>query len=54
MTIVTDRFITLTQGEFHASRDPVILSTILGSCVAVCLHGPGSGSGGMASTRWGS
>lgn len=47
MTIVTDRFITLTQGEFHASRDPVVLSTILGSCVAVCLHDPDSGIGGM-------
>lgn len=47
MTIVTDRFITLTQGEFHASREPVILSTILGSCVAVCLHDPASGIGGM-------
>ncbi len=47
MTIVTDRFITLTQGEFHASCDAVVLSTILGSCVAVCLHDPGSGIGGM-------
>lgn len=47
MTVVTARFITLTQGEYHASRDPVVLSTILGSCVAVCLHDPASGIGGM-------
>jgi chemotaxis protein CheD len=47
MTITNDRFITLTQGEFYATRDPVVLSTILGSCVAVCLHDPSSGIGGM-------
>lgn len=47
MTIATVRSVTLMQGEFHASRDPVVLSTILGSCVAVCLHDPASGIGGM-------
>jgi chemotaxis receptor (MCP) glutamine deamidase CheD len=47
MTVAGTRFVTLTQGEFHASREPVVLSTILGSCVAVCLHDPGTGIGGM-------
>ncbi|WP_374434287.1 chemotaxis protein CheD [Tabrizicola sp.] len=47
MTIINDRFITLTQGEFYASRDPVVLSTVLGSCVAVCLFDPSTGTGGM-------
>lgn len=47
MTIAGTRFVTLTQGEFHASRDPVVLSTILGSCVSVCLHDPATGIGGM-------
>lgn len=47
MTIETARFITLTQGDFHASREPVVLSTVLGSCVAVCLHDPQSAIGGM-------
>ncbi|HEY6918376.1 MAG TPA: chemotaxis protein CheD [Tabrizicola sp.] len=47
MTIAQPNFITLTQGEFRASSEPVVLSTILGSCVAVCLHDPGTGIGGM-------
>jgi chemotaxis protein CheD len=47
MTVAGTRFVTLTQGEFHASREPVVLSTILGSCVAVCLHDPATGIGGM-------
>lgn len=47
MTTASARFVTLTQGEFHATRDPVVLSTVLGSCVAVCLHDPESGVGGM-------
>lgn len=47
ITLDRQQFVTLTQGEFRASRDPVVLSTILGSCVAVCLHDPGTGTGGM-------
>lgn len=36
------------QGEHFVSADPsVMLSTILGSCVAVCLHDPEAGVGGM-------
>ena len=34
-------------GDFYASRTPVVISTLLGSCVAVCLHDPAAGIGGM-------
>jgi chemotaxis protein CheD len=36
------------QGEFKVSDDPnVVLSTILGSCVAACMRDPVAGVGGM-------
>ena len=36
------------QGEFQVTDDPdVVLSTILGSCVAACLRDPVAGVGGM-------
>ena len=36
------------QGEHHVTSDPnVVLSTILGSCVAMCLRDPYVGVGGM-------
>ena len=36
------------QGEHHITSDPnVVLSTILGSCVAMCLRDPLAGVGGM-------
>ena len=36
------------QGEHYVSSDPdVMLTTILGSCVAVCLRDPRAGIGGM-------
>ena len=42
------RTVTVTQGEYRAEREPdVVLSTILGSCVSVCLYDPGVGVGGM-------
>lgn len=34
-------------GEYYASRDPAIIHTVLGSCVAVCLYDPYQGIGGM-------
>lgn len=30
--------IYLRPGEFYASSEPVVIKTVLGSCVAVCLH----------------
>jgi chemotaxis protein CheD len=38
----------VVQGEYRVSRDPEeVLSTVLGSCVAVCLWDPGGKVGGM-------
>ena len=38
----------VTQGEFIVSDDPgVVLTTILGSCVAGCVRDPVAGVGGM-------
>jgi chemotaxis protein CheD len=42
------RRLTVAQGDTLASSDPdVIFTTILGSCVAVCLHDGCAGVGGM-------
>ena len=36
------------QGEFRVSEDPeLVLTTILGSCVAACMRDPVAGVGGM-------
>ena len=40
--------INIIQGEFKVVNDPnVVLSTILGSCVAACMRDPVAGVGGM-------
>src|SRR5213594_2032606 len=39
--------VTIYIGEVLASREPTILKTLLGSCVAVCLWDPESRVGGM-------
>jgi len=40
--------LTVAQGDSIASGDPdVIFTTVLGSCVAVCLHDGRAGIGGM-------
>jgi len=38
---------TLAIGGGDASAEPVVLTTLLGSCVAACLHDPVAGVGGM-------
>ncbi|MBK8004596.1 MAG: hypothetical protein IPK12_11845 [Gemmatimonadetes bacterium] len=38
---------TVTAGEVEASAQPMVLTTILGSCVAVCLYDPVTLIGGM-------
>jgi len=44
----TDRTSYIVQGEYRVSRDPSeVLSTVLGSCVAVCLWDPSAKVGGM-------
>ena len=34
------KHVTLEPGELFASREPVTISTLLGSCVAACLYDP--------------
>ena len=41
-----DRII-IRPGEFRISREPLMLSTLLGSCVAVCMYDPVAGVMGM-------
>jgi chemotaxis protein CheD len=44
----TDTRIHVGQGEHYVTDDPsVMLTTILGSCVAMCLRDPDMGVGGM-------
>ena len=43
-----ERRINIVQGEFKVSDDPgVVLTTLLGSCVAACIRDPVNGVGGM-------
>lgn len=45
---VADRKIHIIQGEFYVTTDPsVMVTTVLGSCVAACLRDPLAGIGGM-------
>jgi len=38
----------VTQGESHVTTDPnVVMTTVLGSCIAACIRDPQSGVGGM-------
>lgn len=39
--------VSLYIGEVAASRSPIVLDTLLGSCVAVCLYDPVLRAGGM-------
>jgi len=41
------RHVDIHIGEFHASSRPTVISTLLGSCVAVCLYDPIKQIGGM-------
>jgi len=45
---VGSRRVHIVQGEYDVTRDPqVILTTLLGSCVAACISDPVAGVGGM-------
>jgi chemotaxis protein CheD len=39
--------VTIHPGEFFATRDETIISTVLGSCIAVALYDPVSQAGGL-------
>lgn len=43
-----EQTVIIVQGEYHVSCTPgVVISTLLGSCVAACLHDPVAQLGGM-------
>ena len=43
-----EKLINVIQGEYRISDDPAcVLSTVLGSCAAVCLTDPEAKIGGM-------
>ncbi len=44
---ITRKEIIIKAGEYFASPDPVIIKTLLGSCVAACLYDPTTRIGGM-------
>ena len=45
---LSSRRVNIVQGEYHTTNDPeVVLTTLLGSCVAACLHDPVARVGGM-------
>ncbi len=39
--------VTIHIGEYHVSREPTVIYTLLGSCVAACLYDPLARIGGM-------
>lgn len=39
--------VTIHPGEYFATRDDTIISTVLGSCIAVALFDPEAGAGGL-------
>jgi chemotaxis protein CheD len=39
--------VTINIGGLYASRKPLLLDTVLGSCIAACLYDPVFGVGGM-------
>lgn len=41
------KFVTIFIGEYYVSSKPVVISTLLGSCVAACLFDPKKKIGGM-------
>ncbi|MBY6116876.1 chemotaxis protein CheD [Mameliella alba] len=48
MTKHPEKLINVIQGDFEISDDPtVVLTTVLGSCIAVCMFDPGRKIGGL-------
>ena len=39
--------VTIHIGGLRASRDPLVIDTVLGSCIAACLYDPDAHIGGM-------
>lgn len=48
MTAPTEKVVNVIQGEYEISEDPaVVLTTVLGSCIAVCMFDTTRGIGGL-------
>ncbi|SMX29146.1 Chemoreceptor glutamine deamidase CheD [Pelagimonas phthalicica] len=48
MTFQREKLVNVIQGDYTISEDPeAVLTTVLGSCIAVCLSDPQRGIGGM-------
>jgi chemotaxis receptor (MCP) glutamine deamidase CheD len=45
--IAVDKMVTLYIGGVHASQEPIMIKTLLGSCIAACLYDPERRVGGM-------
>jgi chemotaxis receptor (MCP) glutamine deamidase CheD len=45
--VTYEKIITLHVGGVHASAEPTVIKTLLGSCIAVCLWDPRARIGGM-------
>lgn len=39
--------VKILPGQYHANADGTVITTVLGSCVSVCLYDSVSGAGGM-------
>lgn len=39
--------VTICVGDVQASREPMVIKTLLGSCISVCLFDPSAQIGGM-------
>ena len=39
--------VSIQLGEYHVTEDDIIIHTILGSCISVCLYVPGKNIAGM-------
>lgn len=47
-TAASEKFVHVVQGDFSTSNDPnVVLTTVLGSCVAACIWDPIAQVGGL-------
>lgn len=44
---INRRVVRILPGEYHATDQDAVMSTVLGSCVSVCLHDPRNRVGGM-------
>lgn len=42
-----NKIVSLNIGQLIVSKEPIVISTVLGSCVSVCLHSPHKKAGGM-------